>query len=65
MLGPAPARQRALQNWHPQNLIEHLRANENTPKAIPEENFFKEACEKHSQDLEMMADDNTEDSTVN
>ncbi|KAI5183977.1 Kelch-Like Protein 4 [Manis pentadactyla] len=55
---------RALQNWHPQNLMEHLRVNEDIPKAIPEENLFKEACEKHSQDLEMMADGNTEDSTA-
>ncbi|XP_072811943.1 kelch-like protein 4 isoform X2 [Vicugna pacos] len=62
--GPAPAHQRALQNWHPQNLIEHLRANEDTPKAVPEKTLFQEACEKHSQDLEMMADDNTEDSTA-
>ncbi|KAB0393735.1 hypothetical protein E2I00_008390, partial [Balaenoptera physalus] len=62
--GSAPAHQRALQNWHSQNLIEHLRSNEDTPKAVPEENLFKEACEKHSQDLEMMADDNTEDSTA-
>ncbi|XP_014720496.1 kelch-like protein 4 [Equus asinus] len=60
--GPSPAHQRALQNWHPLNLIEHLRANEDTPKAVPEENLFKEACEKHSQDLEMMADDTTDDS---
>ncbi|KAG8508343.1 Kelch-like protein 4 [Galemys pyrenaicus] len=62
--GPAPAHQRALQNWHQQNLIEHLRANEDIPKAVPEKNLFKEACEKHSQNLEMMVDGNTEDSTV-
>ncbi|XP_074179769.1 kelch-like protein 4 [Rhinolophus sinicus] len=62
--GPALAHQGAFQNWHPQNLIEHLRANEDTPKAVPEENLFKRACEKHSQDLEMMADDNTGDSTA-
>uniref|UniRef100_A0A8C8YWL1 Kelch like family member 4 n=1 Tax=Prolemur simus TaxID=1328070 RepID=A0A8C8YWL1_PROSS len=62
--GPAPAHQRALQNWHQQNLIEHLQANEDTLKAVPEENLFKEACEKHSQDLEMMADDNIENSTA-
>ncbi|XP_004378926.1 kelch-like protein 4 isoform X1 [Trichechus manatus latirostris] len=62
--GPAPAHQRALQNWQQQNLIEHLRANEDTPKAVPEENLFKGACEKHSQDLEMMTDDNIEDSTA-
>ncbi|XP_019664702.1 kelch-like protein 4 isoform X4 [Ailuropoda melanoleuca] len=62
--GLAPDHQRAFQNWHSQNLIEHLRANEDTPKAVSEENLFKEACEKHLQDLEMIADDNTEDSTV-
>lgn len=62
--GSAPTHQGSFQNWHSQNLIEHLRANEDTPKAVPEENFFKRACEKRSQDLEMMADDNTEDSTA-
>ncbi|XP_005884099.1 PREDICTED: kelch-like protein 4 isoform X1 [Myotis brandtii] len=62
--GLAPAHQRVLQNWHPQNLIEHLRANEDTPKAVPEENLFKRACEKHSQDLEMMADESTGESTA-
>ncbi|KAG5194125.1 hypothetical protein MG293_005237 [Ovis ammon polii] len=59
----APAHQRAFQNWHSRKLIEHLRANEDTPKAVPW-NLFKEAYEKHSQDVEMMADDNTEDSTA-
>lgn len=62
--GLAPAHQRVLQNWHPQNLIEHLRANEDTPKAVSEENLFKRACEKHSQDLEMMADESTAESTA-
>ncbi|XP_027957261.1 kelch-like protein 4 isoform X2 [Eumetopias jubatus] len=62
--GLAPDHQRAFQNWHSQNSIEHLRANEDTPKAVSEESLFKEACEKHLQDLEMIADDNTEDSTV-
>ncbi|KAM5195060.1 kelch-like protein 4 isoform 5-T5 [Hipposideros larvatus] len=52
--GPAPAHEGAFQNWHPQNLIGHLPANEDTPKAVPEENLFKRACEKHSQDVEMM-----------
>lgn len=59
----APAHQRALQNWHSGKLIEHLRANEDTPKAVSW-NLFKEAYEKHSHDVEMMADDNTEDSTA-
>ena len=59
----APAHQRAFQNWHSRKLIEHLRANEDTPKAVPW-NLFKEAYEKHSQDVEMMADDKTEDSTA-
>ncbi|XP_054422616.1 kelch-like protein 4 [Pteronotus mesoamericanus] len=60
--GPAPAHQRPLQNWHPQNLIEHLRANEDTPKAAPEENFGQRASEKPSRDLDVMADDSPEDS---
>ncbi|XP_023407183.1 kelch-like protein 4 isoform X2 [Loxodonta africana] len=62
--GPAPAHQRALQNWQQQNLVEHLRANEDTPKTVTEENLFKEACEKRSQDLEMITDNNIEDSTA-
>lgn len=62
--GPAPTHQGSFQNWHTQNLIEYLPANEVTPKAVTEENFFKRAYEKCSQDLEMMADDNTEDSTA-
>ncbi|KAF6090731.1 kelch like family member 4 [Phyllostomus discolor] len=58
----SPVHQSPLQNWHPQNLLEHLRANEDTPKAAPEENFFQRACEKPSQDLDLMADDSPEDS---
>lgn len=60
--GPAPAHQRVLQNWHQQNVIVHLQANEGTPKAAPEENLLKEACEKRSGDLEVMGDDRIEDS---
>lgn len=60
--GPAPTHQRVLQNWHQQNVIVHLQANEDTPKAVPEENLLREACEKRSRDLEMMGDDNIEDS---
>ncbi|XP_021008773.1 kelch-like protein 4 isoform X1 [Mus caroli] len=59
--GPAPTHQRVLQNWHQQNVIVHLQANEDTPKAVPEGNLLKEACEKRSRDLEMMGDDNIED----
>jgi kelch-like protein 1/4/5 len=39
----------------------HIQANEDTPKAVPEENLFKETFQKRSQDLEMMADGNLED----
>ena len=59
--GPDPTHQRVLQNWHQQNVIVHLQANEDTPKAVPEGNLLKEACEKRSRDLEMMGDDNIED----
>ncbi|XP_008987816.2 kelch-like protein 4 [Callithrix jacchus] len=62
--GPAPVHQRAVQNLHQHNLIVHFQANEDTPKAVPEKNLFKEACGKRSQDLEMIADDNIEDSTA-
>ncbi|XP_042638854.1 kelch-like protein 4 [Orycteropus afer afer] len=54
--GPAPAHQRALQNWHQQNLIEHLRANEDTPKAVPEENLFKGSCDSKNQYPEILSD---------
>ncbi|ERE65554.1 kelch-like protein 4 isoform X2 [Cricetulus griseus] len=60
--GPAPTHQRVLQNWQQQNVIVHLQANEDTSKAVPEENLLKEAREKRSGDLEMMGDDNIEDS---
>lgn len=53
ILAPVPGQgtfnHRRLQSLHKQNLVEHLPANENTPKAVPQEKFFKEACEKHSQ----------------
>ncbi|XP_010351212.1 kelch-like protein 4 isoform X1 [Rhinopithecus roxellana] len=62
--GPAPAHQRAVQNLQQHNLIVHFQANEDTPKAVPEKNLFQEACGKRAQDLEMMADDNIEDSTA-
>ncbi|XP_004868925.1 kelch-like protein 4 [Heterocephalus glaber] len=60
--GPGPVHQTTLQNWQEQNLIEHLQVNEDTPKAVPQENFFKEAFEKRLQNLEIMADDKKEDS---
>ncbi|XP_005409785.1 PREDICTED: kelch-like protein 4 isoform X2 [Chinchilla lanigera] len=60
--GRGPVHQAKLQNLHEQNFIEHLPANEDTPKTVPQENFCKEACQTHSQNLEMMADDNKEDS---
>ncbi|XP_032613138.1 kelch-like protein 4 isoform X2 [Hylobates moloch] len=62
--GPAPAHQRAVQNLQQHNLIVHFQANEDTPKAVPEKNLFEEACEKRAQDLEMIADDNRDDSTA-
>ncbi|XP_006871369.1 PREDICTED: kelch-like protein 4 [Chrysochloris asiatica] len=62
--GPAPDHQRVLQNWHQKNLLKHLKANEDTPKAVPEDNLFQEPYKKCSQNLEMMIDNNIEDFTV-
>ncbi|KFO18296.1 Kelch-like protein 4 [Fukomys damarensis] len=61
---PGPVHQTTLQKCQEQNLTEHLEANEDTPKAVTRENFFKEAREKRSQNLEMMADYNKEDSSA-
>ncbi|XP_075395268.1 kelch-like protein 4 isoform X1 [Tenrec ecaudatus] len=61
---PAPVpRPDHLQNWHQQNLREHLQANEDTPKAVREKNLFKEPSVKCSRDLELMTDNNIKDST--
>ncbi|XP_036596126.1 kelch-like protein 4 [Trichosurus vulpecula] len=61
--GPTPAHQRAIQTWHQQNLIEHFRANEDIPKASPEENLVKEGAEENTPDLQMITEENTDDSS--
>ncbi|XP_078004059.1 kelch-like protein 4 isoform X2 [Phascolarctos cinereus] len=61
--GPTPAHQRAIQTWHQQNLIEHFRANEDIPKASPEENLVKEGAEETSPDLQMITEENADDSS--
>ncbi|XP_044538753.1 kelch-like protein 4 [Gracilinanus agilis] len=61
--GPTPAHQRAIQTWHQQNLIEHFRANEDIPKASPEENLVKEGAEENPPNLQMSTDENAEDSS--
>ncbi|XP_004611701.2 kelch-like protein 4 [Sorex araneus] len=61
--GGVPAYQKVLQSWQKENLTDHFRPNEDTLKAVPEKNWFKEDSEKPSQELEMMANDSTADST--
>ncbi|XP_007538004.1 kelch-like protein 4 [Erinaceus europaeus] len=61
---PTFTHQKTFPSWHQHNLIEYFQPNEDTPKAFPEDNFFQEACEKHSQDLDMMPGENTGESTV-
>ncbi|NXI44943.1 KLHL4 protein, partial [Galbula dea] len=60
--GPTPVHHRAIQTWHQQNLIEHLRANEDIPKASTEENCVKEDSSKTTQDLQMITEENSDES---
>ncbi|XP_034637987.1 kelch-like protein 4 isoform X1 [Trachemys scripta elegans] len=61
--GPTPVHHRSIQTWHQQNLIEQLRANEDIPKASTEENCVKEDSSKNIQELQMITDENTDEST--
>ncbi|NXA57140.1 KLHL4 protein, partial [Nothocercus julius] len=60
--GPTPAHHRALQSWHQQNLIEHLRSNEDILKTGTEENCVKEDS-KTTQELQMITEENPDEST--
>ncbi|XP_042732407.1 kelch-like protein 4 isoform X2 [Lagopus leucura] len=60
--GPTPAHHRSIQTWHQQNLIEQLRSNEDIPKANTEENCVKEDSSKTPQELQMITEENSDES---
>ncbi|NWR54668.1 KLHL4 protein, partial [Bucorvus abyssinicus] len=60
--GPTPAHHRSLPSWHQQNLIEQLRSNEGTPKPSTEENSVKEDPSKTPQELQMITEENSDES---
>uniref|UniRef100_A0A8C2YEE2 Kelch like family member 4 n=1 Tax=Coturnix japonica TaxID=93934 RepID=A0A8C2YEE2_COTJA len=60
--GPNPAHHRSIQTWHQQNLIEQLRSNEDIPKANTEENCVKEDSSKTPQELQMITEENSDES---
>uniref|UniRef100_A0A8D0GLZ5 Kelch-like protein 4 n=1 Tax=Sphenodon punctatus TaxID=8508 RepID=A0A8D0GLZ5_SPHPU len=61
--GPNPVHHRSSQTWQQQNLIEQLRTNEDIPKASTEENCAKEDSNKNTQELQMITEENTDEST--
>ncbi|XP_069469101.1 kelch-like protein 4 isoform X2 [Ambystoma mexicanum] len=54
--GPTPVHHRGTQSWPPQNLIEHLRPSEESPKSVAEEPGAKEALDKSSPDSPLITD---------
>ncbi|NXN33076.1 KLHL4 protein, partial [Nycticryphes semicollaris] len=60
--GPTPAHHRSIQTWHQQNLIEQLRSNEDIPKTSTEENCVKEDSSKTTQELQMITEENSDES---
>ncbi|XP_040526218.1 kelch-like protein 4 [Gallus gallus] len=60
--GPTPAHHRSIQTWHQQNLIEQLRSNEDIPKENTEENCVKEDSSKTPQELQMITEENSDES---
>ncbi|XP_052528788.1 kelch-like protein 4 isoform X2 [Tympanuchus pallidicinctus] len=60
--GPTPVHHRSIQTWHQQNLIEQLRSNEDIPKANTEENCVKEDSSKTPQELQMITEENSDES---
>ncbi|KGL90611.1 Kelch-like 4 [Charadrius vociferus] len=61
--GPTPVHHRSIQTWHQQNLIEQLRSNEDIPKTSTEENCVKEDSSKATQELQMIREENSDEST--
>ncbi|NXI54019.1 KLHL4 protein, partial [Chloroceryle aenea] len=60
--GPTPVHHRSIQTWHQQNLIEQLRSNEDIPKTSTEENCVKEDSNKSTQQLQMITEENSDES---
>ncbi|KFO10564.1 Kelch-like 4 [Balearica regulorum gibbericeps] len=60
--GPTPVHHRSIQTWHHQNLIEQLRSNEDIPKTSTEENCVKEDSSKTTQELQMITEENSDES---
>ncbi|KFQ99741.1 Kelch-like 4 [Opisthocomus hoazin] len=60
--GPTPVHHRSIQTWHQQNLIEQLRSNEDIPKTSTEENCVKEESSKTTQELQMITEENSDES---
>ncbi|KAM6323038.1 kelch-like protein 4 [Podargus strigoides] len=60
--GPTPVHHRSIQTWHQQNLIEQLRSNEDIPKRSTEENYIKEDSIKSTQELQMITEENSDES---
>ncbi|XP_059680341.1 kelch-like protein 4 [Gavia stellata] len=60
--GPTPVHHRSIQTWHQQNLIEQLRSNEDFPKTSTEENGLKEDSSKTAQELQMITEENSDES---
>ncbi|NXV37361.1 KLHL4 protein, partial [Rissa tridactyla] len=60
--GPTPVHHRSIQTWHQQNLIERLRSNEDIPKTSTEENCVKEDSGKTTQELQMITEENSDES---
>ncbi|NWR68688.1 KLHL4 protein, partial [Centropus unirufus] len=60
--GPTPVHHRSIQTWHQQNLIEQLRSNEDIPKTSTEENCVKEDSSKTIQELQMITEENSDES---
>lgn len=60
--GPTPVHHRSIQTWHQQNLIEQLRSNEDIPKTSTEENCVKEDSSKTTQELQMITEENSDES---
>ncbi|NWX46393.1 KLHL4 protein, partial [Steatornis caripensis] len=60
--GPTPVHHRSIQTWHQQNLIDQLRSNEDIPKTSTEENCVKEDSVKTTQELQMITEENSDES---
>ncbi|NWS44603.1 KLHL4 protein, partial [Probosciger aterrimus] len=60
--GPTPVHHQSIQTWHQQHLIEQLRSYEDIPKTSTEENCVKEDSSKTTQELQMITEENSDES---